>query len=135
MKKLLIVDDEVNILTLLSRALKGDDTEILTATRMADAEFAIKNAHPELIIADLRLTGVLGQEGLELLSYVREKSPNSKVIIMTGYGSAEIEREAYERGALFYFEKPVDLQLLRDTVKQAGFSLSAGRKRPAGRQG
>lgn len=135
MKKLLIVDDEVSILQLLTRALKGEGIEIVTATRMADAEFAIKNARPELIIADLRLTGVLGQEGLELISYVKEKSPDSKVIIMTGYGSPEIEREAYERGALHYFEKPVDLQRLKDKVKQAGFPVGSGRKRASGRQG
>lgn len=127
MKKVLIVDDERNILELISRSLKGGDFEILTATRMVDAEFAIKNGQPELIIADIRLTGVVGQEGLELLAYVKEKSPGSKVIIMTGYGSPEIESQAMSLGAFHYFEKPVDLRELKNCVKGAGLTFTAAK--------
>ncbi len=110
--KILLVDDEENILEMLKKALKGDDTEIITARTIEDAEYAISNTHLDLIISDIRLTGMLGREGLELLPYVAEKSPRTQVIIMTGYGSPEIEAEAYARGAYYYFEKPIDLGII-----------------------
>lgn len=122
MKKILIVEDEVNLLTMLSKALKTRTIEVITATRIEEAEYAIKNTFFDLVLADIRLTGVLGREGLELLGYVREKSPGTKVIIMTGYGSKEIEQEAYEKGASFYFDKPIDLKVLKRKIDELGIS-------------
>lgn len=120
MKKILIVDDEESILKMLSKALKSDGVEVITATRIEEAEYAIKNSFFNLVIADIRLTGVLGREGLELLVYVQEKSPETKVIIMTGYGSDEIKKEAYEKGAYYYFDKPIDLRVLNEKLKELG---------------
>jgi DNA-binding NtrC family response regulator len=116
LKKVLIVDDEENILQLLSRVVKADGVVAITASAIEEAEYAIKNSKIELVIADIRLSGVLGREGLEFLSYIKEKSPGAKVIVMTGYGSPEIESEAYERGAYRYLEKPIDLQVLNEIL-------------------
>lgn len=120
MKKILIVDDEESILLVLSNALKADGVEIITTTKIEEAEYALKNTFFDLVIADIRLTGVVGREGLELLQYIQEKSPGTRVIIMTAYGSPEIEKEAYERGAYFYFEKPIDLRILNNRLKESG---------------
>lgn len=118
MKKILIVDDEENILAMLSKALHQNGFEVITTSKIEEAEYAIKNTFFDIVLADIRLTGVIGKEGLELLSYVKEKSPGSKVIIMTGYGSQEIEKEAYERGAYFYFDKPIDLRILKEKINE-----------------
>jgi DNA-binding NtrC family response regulator len=120
MKKILIVDDEENVLRNLSKALKSDGVEVITTTKIEEAEYAIKSTFFNVVIADIRLTGVLGREGLELLPYVIEKSPDTKVIIMTGYGSEEIEKEAYEKGAYYYFDKPIDLRILNEKLKEIG---------------
>lgn len=117
-KKILIVDDEKPILDALSIALKADGLEIITASTIEQAEYAIKNTSFNVVLADIRLTGVLGREGLELLPYIAEKSPETKVIIMTAYGSPEIEEEAYNKGAYFYFDKPIDLHILRDRLEE-----------------
>jgi len=124
MKKVLIVDDDRNILLLLSKALRGQELEIATATTLEEAEYAINHASPDLILADIRLTGVLGREGLELLDFVKEKSPETEVIIMTGFGSPDIEQESYERGAAAYFEKPLDLRVLAEAIR--GLGIPAG---------
>lgn len=124
MKKILIVDDDENILRTLSRALQSAESEILTASKIEQAEYAIKHSLIDLLIADIRLTGVLGREGLELLSYVTEKSPQTKVIIMTGYGTPEIEKESYERGAFYYIEKPIDLKIL--LARAASLNITTG---------
>ncbi len=120
MRKILIVDDEDTILLTLARALRNTNVEILTARKMEQAEYAIKHSFIELVIADIRLTGVLGREGLELLRYVKEKSPKTRVIVMTGYGSPEIEQESYKRGAYYYFEKPIDMKVLLERVAAIG---------------
>ena len=112
MKKILIVDDEANVLAMLIRALKGWDAEVLTSTTIEDAEYAIKNTHFDIVLSDIRLTGMLDRTGLELIPYVQEKSAGTQIIIMTGYGTPEIEKEAYDRGAYYYFEKPIDLKIL-----------------------
>jgi DNA-binding NtrC family response regulator len=128
MKKILIVDDEESILLVLSNALKADGVEVITTTKIEEAEYAIKNTFFDLVIADIRLTGVVGREGLELLQYIQEKSPGTKVIIMTAYGSPEIEKEAYERGAYFYFEKPIDLRILNNRLKESGIYSDSAMK-------
>jgi len=120
MKKILIMDDEPQILFMLSRALRKYDAEILTAVKIEDAEYAIKSTPIDVVISDIRLTGVLGREGLELLPYIRETSPNTSVIIMTGYGSPDIEKEAYEKGANSYYEKPIDLEQLLARIESFG---------------
>ena len=100
--------------------MKTNGVEVITTARIEEAEYAIKSTLFEVILADIRLTGVLGREGLELLPYVREKSPESKVIIMTGYGSPGVEKEAYEKGAFFYFDKPIDLVFLKEKLQELG---------------
>ncbi len=120
MKKILIVDDEESILKVLSKALRRNRVEVITTSTIEQAEFAIRNAHFDVVLADIRLTGVLGRVGLELLSYVEKKSPGTKVIIMTGYGTPEVEEEAYEKGAFRYFDKPIDLTVLMDLFSEMG---------------
>ncbi len=118
LKKILIVDDEESILETMYQYLKGNGVEVIKCSEITAAEFVIDKTFIDVIIADIRLTGVLGREGLELLSYVHEKSPGTEVIIMTGYGSPEIEQEAYEKGAYLYFDKPIDLRVLSEHLKK-----------------
>ena len=117
MKKILIVDDEPTILLTLSHILKGKDNLIIASSRMEEAEEALRRYDFDLMIADIRLSGMEGIEGLELLSYVKQISSRTEVIVMTAYGSDEMREEAYRRGALHYFEKPVDILQL---IKMAG---------------
>ncbi len=123
MKRILIVDDEQSILTMLGKFFRGGDNEVITASRIEEAEYAVKNTRFDLVLADLRLTGVLGMEGLELLPFVKDHSPETEVILMTGYGSPEIKKEAYEKGAYYYFDKPIDLRVLKDKISELGIEL------------
>lgn len=114
-KKILIVDDERSILLSLSHLLAVPGVEVLTCSEIEQAEEALAGSHFDLVIADIRMSGVNGIEGLELLSYVKEKF-NTEVIIMTGYGTPEIEADAYRRGALHYFRKPIEIKDLLSRV-------------------
>ncbi len=102
--------------------IQKNNIEVIKCYEMSHAELAIGFTFFNIVIADIRLTGVLGREGLELLPYINEKSPGTKTIIMTGYDSEEIRQEAYERGAFHYFEKPIDLEELSAKLEEAGIS-------------
>jgi DNA-binding NtrC family response regulator len=116
MKKILIVDDEPTILFALYCLLeKGDDT-VVTAECIEDARQALLEHSFDLVIADVRLSGINGREGLELLSLIRESSPRTTVIIMTAFGSDDIREAAYRRGAFHYYEKPIDLEHLLEKI-------------------
>lgn len=114
-KRILIVDDEPSILISLSYALRIEGVEVITCDEIVQAEAALENTHFDLVLADIRMSGVNGVEGLELLSFIKELY-KSEVIIMTGYGTDEIKAEAYRRGALHYFSKPIDIPELMQKV-------------------
>ncbi len=123
MKKILIVDDELTILLSLSHILGSEDTIVITCSTIEEAEEALLRYTFDLVIADIRMSGIQGIEGLELLGYIKNLSPETAVIIMTAYGSDEIKKEAYGRGAFHYYEKPIDITQLLSKVHNLGISL------------
>ena len=125
MKKILIVDDEPTILFALFHLFSGKDTTVITCNRIEEAEQALERYKFDLVIADIRLSGIEGIEGLELLTYIKRLHPETPVIIMTAYGSAEIKKDAYSRGAFYYFEKPIDIKILTDKARELGIDLNA----------
>jgi DNA-binding NtrC family response regulator len=122
-KRILIVDDEPTILLTLSYALRSGGVEVITASRLEPAEEALARYAFDLVIVDIRMSGILGIEGLELLSYIKRYWPKTEVIVMTAHGSIEIKQEAYGRGASFYYEKPVDILELADRVRSMGIPV------------
>jgi two-component system response regulator (stage 0 sporulation protein F) len=122
-KKILIVDDEPTILLTLSYTLRSKDVEVITASRLESAEEALSRYSFDLVIVDIRMSGILGIEGLELLSYIKRQWPSTEVIIMTAYGSEEIKQEAYERGAQYYYTKPIDIDDLMQRVSAMGIPV------------
>lgn len=125
MKKILIVDDEPTILLTLSHLLSSKGNTVITSSRIEEAEEALGRYTFDLVLADIRLSGMYGIEGLELLSYVKKISPGTEVIIMTAYGSDEIKDDAYRRGAFHYYEKPIDIPSLVDKVESLGITVSS----------
>ncbi len=123
MTKVLIVDDEPTILMTLSHLLSSKDTTVITSSRIEEAEEALSRYKFDLVIADIRLSGMYGIEGLELLSYIKKLSPETEVIIMTAYGSEEMREDAYSRGALQYYEKPIDISHLISEVQTLGITV------------
>lgn len=111
MKKILIVDDEQSILLMLSYALQCEGVEVITCNEMKLAEKALASTHFDLVITDIKMSGVKDDEGLDLLKFIKERY-STEVIVMTGYGSPEIKTLAYELGATHFFSKPMDLREL-----------------------
>jgi len=122
-KRILIVDDEPTILLTLSYALRSSDVEVITASRLETAEEALERYSFDLVIVDIRMSGILGVEGLELLTYIKRYWPKIEVIIMTAHGSEEIRKDAYERGACHYYNKPIDIVELMQRVCDLGIPV------------
>ncbi len=117
-RKVLIVDDEPTIQLTLSYALRGVGFEVVTASRLESAEAALQRYSFDVVIADIRMSGILGIEGLELLSYIKRRWPRTMVVIMTAYGTDELRKDALARGAAYYYDKPIDITDLTNRLKE-----------------
>lgn len=100
----LVVDDDEVFRTRLGRALDERGFQVTLAANVDDALKAASEA-PEYAVLDLRMPG---QSGMELLKALKEKDPNTRVVMLTGYGSIPTAIEATKLGATGYLTKPAD---------------------------
>jgi DNA-binding NtrC family response regulator len=119
---ILFVDDEKTLLFAYTKLLSGDQIEVHTAETKEKALAMIDENEYDAIIADVRLTGVNSEEGLDILRYIKEHKPQTNVILITGYGSREIGKKAIELRADYYFEKPVSTSILKDALRNLGIN-------------
>jgi len=112
--RILVVDDEEPILFAIRDYFEPLGWQVDCAQELEEAEALLSHIRYTLLIADLRLTGIHSNEGLELIRFVRERSPWTRVIVLTGYGSVEIEGEAVGRGVDAFLLKPQPLATLAE---------------------
>lgn len=108
-KRILLVDDEESILFALRRYFTRLGFEVACARELEEAEALLANDDYAVVIADLSLTDNGSTEGLEVIRFSRLRSPETRVILLTAYGSPEIEREAMRRGIDAFLHKPKPL--------------------------
>jgi two-component system response regulator (stage 0 sporulation protein F) len=116
-KNILIVDDEAGFLLALQKILRGREINIDSATTFETAMALLSEQIYDVVVTDVRLTMVLREEGFEILKYVKEHSPATKVIIITGYGNPDIVTQACNLGADLFFEKPFSSSILKNTLR------------------
>lgn len=117
-RRILIVDDEEPIVFALRRFLVSRGYEVVAAREREEAEALILLGAFDAMIADLRLTRAHGAEGLELLTCIRRFTPRTLTILLTAYGTPEVEREARARGADVFLLKPQPLPELADLLDE-----------------
>ena len=113
---ILIVEDEVNTLKVLSTALKKEKFNVETTMTGEDALSMIKNNHYDLVVSDYRLPGMSGER---LLEKIKSEDARIPVVLLTAYGSIDLAVNAMRKGAYTYLTKPVNLNILLSTVKDA----------------
>jgi len=113
--RILVVDDEEVIRELLSEILMDEGYEVDTAKEGNEAMEKIKRLPFELVITDIRMPGL---NGMEILRETKKKNPSIEVIIITGYGTPEIEAEAIAQGASGYINKPININQIRNMVAE-----------------
>jgi signal transduction histidine kinase len=114
--KILIVDDEPNVLLTVGAILRQEGYEINTVASGAEAIAVIHQHHYDLVLTDLKMPGV---SGLEVLEEVRNCSPDTVTVMMTGYGSLDSALEAVQLGAYEYLLKPAEVADLKAAVRRA----------------
>jgi DNA-binding NtrC family response regulator len=114
--KVLLVDDEREFIQTLSERLMMRDMGSAVAYDGESALKLIKDDEPEVIIVDLKMPGI---DGFDVLRKVKETHPEIEVIIVTGHGSEEDRRLCMDLGAFAYLQKPLDINVLSDTIQEA----------------
>lgn len=116
-RRLLLVDDEVNILSALRRLLRQDRYEIVTANSGHEAMEVLKNSAVDVIVTDQRMPGMTGVEFLRL---AKEAYPDTVRIVLSGYTELQSVTDAVNEGAVYKFlTKPWDDEQLREHVAEA----------------
>jgi DNA-binding NtrC family response regulator len=117
--RILIADDQPDVLQALRLLLKGEGYQIVTATSPQQIAGAVGEHELDLILMDMNYARdtTSGKEGLDLLARVHAVHPNLPVVVMTAWGSVDGAVEAMRRGARDYIEKPWDNQRLLATLR------------------
>ncbi len=117
--RILVADDQADVLEALRLLLKGEGYEIETAASPAAVVRAVEKQDFDCALIDLNYTRdtTSGKEGLDLLSHLRGLDPTLPVVVMTAWGSVEGAVEAMRRGARDYVEKPWDNERLLATLR------------------
>lgn len=116
MKKILILDDEVNIGLLLSKFLRKHGYEVSTASTGAKAMEILKNEEHNLVLCDFRLEDA---DGKEMLQRIKSINPATIVIIITGYSDVKIAVDLIKGGAYDYITKPLYPDEILNTINKA----------------
>jgi len=117
-RRILIVEDEATLAFFLAHSLmsEAEDYEVLTAQDGETAVAKMEERPFDVVISDIVLPRM---DGLSVLGQTRKQWPQTRVILMTAYGSAEIKDRAHEIGAFAYIEKPFVYGKMRDLVLRA----------------
>ena len=113
---LLLVDDDANLLKLLSIRLEAEGFNVLTADSAEDALKVLRNNRVDLVITDLRMEG---SDGLDLFAQIRHFYPGLQVIIMSAQGTIPEAVSATQMGVYEFLTKPIDKSLLLSTIRSA----------------
>ncbi|MDM0115074.1 sigma 54-interacting transcriptional regulator [Variovorax sp. J22R133] len=125
--RLLVVDDDPDMLRLLSMRLTGAGYHVTAVTSAESALTQLEIEHPQLVLSDVRLPG---RDGLALFDEIRQRHPTLPVILLTAHGTIPDAVEATARGVFTYLTKPYDARELLDKIAQA-LALAAPASTPS----
>jgi len=111
--KILILDDEPIVGDRLKPALEKCGYDVETQTDSQAAIDQLAQTRYDVLITDLKMSG---PSGLDVLRFVKEQSPSTRVIVITGYATAEQAKESIKGGAVDFIAKPFRISQLRELI-------------------
>jgi DNA-binding NtrC family response regulator len=117
LRNLLVVDDEESICFSMSEYFTQHGFKVDTAREMEEAEGLIKETEYRVIIQDLRLGLTRQPDGIEIIKLVHKRNPDTRIVVLTSYGSPEAEAEARRAGADAFLRKPKPLSQVAQVVQ------------------
>lgn len=115
-RKILVVDDEINVCKSIRKAIISEDYEVDTALSGEEALKKDKETLYDLIITDLMMPGI---SGMDLLTSLKTTRPEASVVMVTGYPTIKTAVQAIKIGAFDYIPKPFTPQELRTLISRA----------------
>ena len=115
--RLLVVDDEESICFSMCEYFSLQGYKVDTASELEEAEKLLDAADYKVVIQDLRLTMKNSADGLDMIKLIREHNPQTRIVVLTAYGSSEIEDEARRCGADAFLRKPKPLSQVAQVVQ------------------
>ena len=116
MKPIWIIDDDKSIRWVFEKALARTDLEFKTFSSVPEAMAALAKEEPQVIVSDIRMPN---GSGLDFLQDIKQKLPDTPVIIMTAYSDLESAVAAFQGGAFEYLAKPFDVDQAIDVIRRA----------------
>ncbi len=113
--KILLVDDEEEILRSLGASLEEEGYEVWTAGDGTTAIQLVRTRHPDIIFLDIWIPGM---DGIQTLKAIKEFDAEIEVVIMTGHGTVNTSVQAIKLGAFDFLEKPLSLDTVLDIVRR-----------------
>src|SRR5690242_21718565 len=119
MPRILIADDQADVLAALSLLLKGERFQIQTSSSPDGIMRAIETQDFDVVLIDLNYARdtTSGNEGLDLLMRIRAADPTLPVVVMTAWGSVDLAVEAMRRGARDFIQKPWENERLSSIIR------------------
>lgn len=114
--RLLVVDDEPNVLFSLQESLKSETLEVFTARTAKEGIEFVQRQRPDAVILDVRLPDMSGLDAFDRIRRIDARLP---VIVITAFAATETAIQAMKRGAFEYLLKPLDLGVLRTVLAKA----------------
>ncbi|MEW6607873.1 MAG: response regulator [bacterium] len=118
---LLIVEDNRDQLEVYEEELESKDYLIETSDTVVEAIKKIRKQTYDVVIIDLKMPGLKSSEmgGLKVMEEILESSPRTQIIVVTGYGTSKLAREAFKEGVYDFIDKPINYDELRRIIKNA----------------
>ena len=114
--RILVLDDEPIVLKRLGPALEKAGYFVEVFSRGADASGRFQQTDFDIVITDLKMEGL---DGMQFLTQVKERSPRTEVIVITGFATMDTAKESYQKGVFDFLAKPFKLGEILETVKKA----------------
>ena len=114
-KRILVIEDDREMRSLLEDYLEEEGYEVGSVDDGSEAFRKLARENFDLILTDIRMPGL---NGLDILPGLKQIQPGILIIVITAFGSEEVQRRALERGADAYLEKPLQLDQLRTLIQE-----------------
>jgi len=117
--RVLIIEDDEEMRSLLRDFFDAEGYQPEAVSNGYDAFGRLTKKPFDLVITDIRMPGLTG---LDILPRIKKIQPEAAIIVITAFGTEEVRRKAFERGANAYLEKPIHFQELRDLIRDVIFA-------------
>ena len=114
--RVLVLDDEEIVLKRLGPALEKAGFAVELFSRSSDAFNRVQEATFDIVITDLKMEGL---DGMQFLGVVKDRSPETEVIVITGFATMDTAKESFQKGVFDFLAKPFKLGEILETVKKA----------------